>query len=79
MNIDALMDKTDNKCDMCNKDFNEKDTLLAHLSLKAFYIGLTDEEKCMCTFFNKSYYYKSDLRRHVKTKHGRSIELSNEK
>ena len=77
MTIDALMDKTDDKCDMFNKGFNDKDTLLSHLSLKACYIGLTDEEKFMFTFWNKSYYYKLDLRRHVKTKHRRNTELSN--
>ena len=75
MNVDAVMDKKDNKCNMCHLKFNDKEMLITHLSLNACFVGLTDEEKFKCTSCNKSYYYKSDLRRHVKTKHGRNIKL----
>lgn len=75
MNIDAVMDKKESKCEMCKKEFDDKDMLLAHLSLKACSAELTGEEKFKCPFCDKSYVYKSDLRRHAKTKHERKIKL----
>ena len=71
MNIDALMEKKEIKCNMCNREFDNTDILVAHMSLKACFAELTVEEKFKCDSCDKSYFYKSDLRRHVKTKHDR--------
>ena len=72
MNIDALMEKNERKCNMCNREFDNMDILVSNMSLKACSAKLTVEEKFQCGLCDKSYFYKSDLRRHVRTKHDRN-------
>lgn len=69
MNIDSIMQKEENDCNLCKKQFENKDKLLAHISLKACFSQLTCEEKFQCNDCPKSYVYKSDLNRHRKNSH----------
>ena len=40
VNIEAIMEKEDNKCNMCKKEFENKDLLIAHISLRACFSEL---------------------------------------
>ena len=75
MNIGEILQKEDNCCNLCEQKFDNKDELLAHISLKACFSVLTKEEKFQCNDCHKSYKYKSDLNRHVKFSHAASKEM----
>ena len=70
LNIGALMEKKGRKCNMCTREFDNMDILVDHMTLKA--CSAKVEEKFQGDFCDKSYFYKSDLRRHFKTKHYRN-------
>ena len=69
MNINVIIQKEEIYCNLCNQQFEKREELLAHISLKACFSELTSEEKFKCNDCSKSYVYKSDLNRHRKSSH----------
>ena len=71
INIDLMTENGDElmQCDTCKAEFVDKNKFIIHLSRKACFYKLTEDEKFLCEKCPKSYFHKSDLNRHVKNKH----------
>ena len=72
VNIDLLMAEGSKlmQCEKCKVTFVDKNNFLMHLKRKACGFTLTKDGKYICQKCPKSYFYKFDLRRHTKDKHG---------
>ena len=69
------MEKKNNQCNMCKKEFENKDLLIAYMSLRACYSELDAQERFNCHLCDTAFEYKSVLNRHKKTIHDEKNKL----
>ena len=75
VNIEAIMEKEDNKCNMCKKEFENKDLFITCMSLRACFSEFDTQERFKCQLCDKSFIYKSALNRRKKTIHDEKNKL----